>query len=113
MMRISVDLDGLKFGDLYRFIDHARSAGIPADAPVSVESEDSIGNDVGAHTLSVELGDVDELSRPAMIDGREINRYATALSRELAQESTKEDRDVLLELLDDLYGAGPSKATDS
>ena len=69
-MRVSVDLDAVKFGDLYRFVDHARSAGIPADAPITVETQDGIGNDVGAHTLSVDLGDVDELSRPTMIDGR-------------------------------------------
>lgn len=105
-MRISVDLDGVKFGDLYRFVDHARSAGIPTGAPVTVETMDGIGNEVGAHTLSVELGDVDELSRPVMIDGRDLHRYTTALSRELAQESTKDDRDVLVELLDHLYG-GP------
>lgn len=37
-----LDLDNVTFGDLYRFVDHARSAGIPDNQVVTVEAEDAI-----------------------------------------------------------------------
>lgn len=105
-IRIFVELDGLTFGDLYRFVDHARSAGLLEEMPVTVESTDAIGNDLGAHTLAADLGVVDALSRPAMIDRSDVRRYAVALQKEISQESDLADVAVLKELLQDLWHAG-------
>ncbi len=92
----------MTFGELYRFVDHARSAGVTADAEVTVERTDDLGNDLGAHALSADLGDIDELTRPALIDRANLDRYVSALSRELTQDSDKADREVLRQLLEDL-----------
>lgn len=102
-VRIFVELDGLTFGDLYRFVDHARSAGLHDDMPVTVETTDGIGNEVGAHTLVAELGAIIDLTRPAMIDRSDVHRYAEALQREISQESDLADVEVLKELLRDLW----------
>jgi hypothetical protein len=107
-IRIFVELDGLTFGDLYRFVDHARSAGLQDDMPVSVETTDGIGNEVGAHTLAGELGAVNDLTRPAMIDRSDVHRYAEALRKEISQESDLADAEVLKELLRDLWRAEDS-----
>ena len=101
-VRISVDLDGLTFDQLYRFVDHARSAGVGGDDNVTVDRTDELGNDLGAHTFSANLGDVDEPTRPLLIDRVNLDRYVDALSRELSQESDKADLEVLRQLLEDL-----------
>jgi hypothetical protein len=99
-----LDLSNLTFGDLYRFADHARSAGIPDDVQVTVEDTDALGNDVGAHALVAELGDVDQLSRPVLIDSRTAYLYAEALGNVLAQREDSGDRDFLDRLHTDLLG---------
>ncbi len=58
------DLDGLTFGDLYRFADLARGAGLDEDELVGVETTDEVGNELGTHTLVADLGDADGLVRP-------------------------------------------------
>lgn len=100
----SVALENLTFGQLYRFVDHARTSGISDDELVAVDSEDNLGNEVGAHTLTVDLGDVDQLARPVLIDGVEAREYAQALYNDLQQNSDKSDREILGRLLDDLWG---------
>lgn len=100
-MRISIDLDGLTFGDLYNFVDLARSARIAPEEAVTVETEDGIGNDVGAHTLAAELGTT-VTEPPIQLRRSDVARYADALSRELSQESDGADLGVLRQLLDDL-----------
>jgi len=97
-----LSLDGLTFGDLYRFVDHARQAGIDEDQTVTVESTDNLGNELGAHTLVADLGDIDELSRPVLIDAGDARVYAESLSREINQESDQYDRPPLRRLLADL-----------
>ena len=79
---------------------------------MTVETTDNLGNEVGAHTLTAELGDVDELVRPVMIDGVEARIYAESLSRLLRREDDKSDLSALDRLLDDLYGV-PHKASDT
>ena len=44
-----LDLDKVTFGDLYRFVNHARSAGIPDDQVVTVETQDAIGTPTDTH----------------------------------------------------------------
>lgn len=93
-LRISFDLDdSLTFGDLYRFVDHARAAGLDDDQRVTVERTDNIGNPVDVHTLAADLGDVEELSRPALWFHREdLDRFTPLLERELAQERQRGPR---------------------
>lgn len=100
-MRISIDLDGLTFGELYNFVDLARSAHIGSEEAVTVETEDGIGNDIGAHTLAADLGSA-VMEPPVLLRRVDAVRYVEALSRELTQESDKADGEVLRQLLDDL-----------
>jgi hypothetical protein len=99
-----LDLDGATFGGLYRFVDHARSAGVPADQPLTVEAHDALGNQLDTHTLVAELGEVDELSRPVMIDPSNARRYLDALHQLLTQQSDREDGKIVGELADLLAG---------
>lgn len=103
-MRISIDLDDLTFGELYSFVDLARSARIGPEEKVTVETEDNIGNDIGAHTLSAELGSA-VVESPVLLRRTDTGRYIEALARELAQESDQADIDALRHLLDDLNEA--------
>lgn len=99
-----LDLDGLTFGALYRFADLARSAGLAEDARVTVKTTDELGNELGAHTLVADLGDVDDLTRPVLVDGRDAPVFAASLARELAQDSDESDREPLRRLLAALHG---------
>lgn len=99
-----LDLDGLTFGALYRFADLARSAGVGETDLVTVVRTDELGNDLGAHTLVADLGDVDDLTRPVLVDGRDAPIFATSLARELAQDSDSSDREPLERLLASLRG---------
>lgn len=98
-----LDLDGLTCGDLYRFADLARAAGLGEDGLVTVETSDALGNELGAHTLVLDLGDVDGLVRPVLVDGRDAPVFAASLARELAQESDASDREPLRRLLAALH----------
>ncbi len=89
-MRISIDLDGLTFGELYNFADLARNAHVDPADKVIVETEDGIGNDVGAHTLAADLG-LAAIEPPVLLRRADASRYVDALARELAQESDKAD----------------------
>lgn len=100
-MRISIDLDDLTFGELYNFVDLARNANVGPEEHVIVETEDNIGNEVGAHTLAADLGAA-PVDPPVILQRNDVIRYVDALSRELAQESDKGDLEVLNHLLDDL-----------
>lgn len=99
-----LDLDELTFGALYRFADLARSAGLQDDDPVTVETTDALGNELSTHTLVADLGDVDELTRPVLIDGGDAPIFAASLARELAQDSDESDREPLQRLLAALHG---------
>jgi len=103
-MRISIDLDDLTFGELYSFVDLARNARVGPDEKVTVEAEDNIGNDIGPHALSTDLGSA-VVESPVLLGRTDATRYVDALARELAQESDQADTEVLRQLLDDLTRA--------
>jgi hypothetical protein len=97
-----LDLEKATFGDLYRFVDHARAAGIPEDQHVTVETTDTIGNPADHHVLVADLGDVEQLTRPVLIDRDAARDYFEALMNVLAQRDDKTDREVLDRLANDL-----------
>ncbi|PRX48692.1 hypothetical protein B0I33_104510 [Prauserella shujinwangii] len=97
-----LDLDKVTFGDLYRFADHARAAGISPDDYVTVETTDPIGNPIDHHTLVADLGGVDEVSRPIVIDRTRAALYAQALGELLTGEADETDRDFLNDLASEL-----------
>lgn len=103
-LMLRLDLDGLTFGDLYRFADLARGAGLDEDELVGVERTDAVGNMADNPTLVADLGDTDGLVRPVMVDGRDARGLAVSLARELAQESDESDREPLRRLLAALRG---------
>ncbi len=95
-----LELDKLTFGDLYRFVDHARAAGIADDHHVTVETHDQFGNLMDTHTLVADLGNVDNVSRPVLIDRADARAYADALGKVLTHEEI--DSETLNHLADDL-----------
>lgn len=102
--RLSIDLEGLTFGRLYRFVDLARSSGVDGDTAVTIESTDGLGNDIGAHALSGELGEGLLNESPVLVERDRVDAYVKSLSRELRQESDATDRPILKHLLDTLEG---------
>lgn len=97
-MRISVDLDDLTVGDLAVFVDTARAAGLPSSQTIAVERDDNLGNDVGPHTLSLEVGQSSEV--PIIIRQSDAVRFAAAVTAFAAQDDRPGDRDVLHELVE-------------
>lgn len=98
--RVSINIDGLTFGELYRFVDLARSSGLDAETAVIVESTDRLGNEIGPHSLSAELGGGFLSEAPVLIPRNRIDAYVNSLGRELAQEGDATDRSILRELLE-------------
>jgi hypothetical protein len=74
-LRIDLDIDKLTYGDLYRFADQARAAGVPEDR--QVEQDWSDNQEVIA--LTADLGDVDSVVRPVLVDGLDAPIYAAAV----------------------------------
>lgn len=111
-LRISIDLDdSVTFGDLYRFVDHARAAGLGETDRVTIERDDAVGNPLDVHALAADLGDVDQLMRPTFwLTPREVDRFTVALEREMRQESDTEDVEVLRDLLRELWAAQGAEA---
>lgn len=99
-----LEFNDATYGDLYRFADHARSAGISEDTLLTVETHDELGNPLDSHMLVSDLGTVDRLSRPVLVDERDAAHYAQALERTMIRESTKDDDEVLGELANLLRG---------
>jgi hypothetical protein len=100
---LSLDLSNATFGDLYRFTDLARAGGMPDGTALQVDIFDNVGNRTEYPTLIADLGDVDSLVRPILLDGLDVQLYADALTRILSQEEGKADREILSKLLNDLY----------
>jgi len=96
---LRLDLDGLTFGDLYRFADPDRGAGLDEDQLAGVETADEDSQDVEVRALLADLGDADGLVRPVMVDGRDAPGFAVSLARELAQDSDPSEREPLRRLL--------------
>ncbi|GLY68782.1 hypothetical protein [Amycolatopsis taiwanensis] len=102
-----LDLDKVTFGELYRFVDHARAAGIPDDQQITVEAEDEVGNPMDTHVLVADLGDVDEITRPVLIDSRDASLYADAVGNVLTQSNDRSDDEALSRLHNELLGLPP------
>lgn len=99
-----LDFGNATFGDLYRFVDHARAVGIPDDRPLSVETTDALGNPLETHALVADLGNIDAVSRPVLIDLGDARLYAEVVARLHLQEHSQEsDRERIDHLLDDLH----------
>lgn len=109
MLILKLDLlENPTFGDLYRFADLARSAGIPADRPLEIETDDNVGNEIGPHMISADLGNLDEISRPILIDGRDARDFAEAVSYLHTQGHVGEQNDEAVSRLLDLLWRGPA-----
>lgn len=102
-----LDLDKVTFGDLYRFVDHARAAGLRDEDHVTVETHDPLGNPEDTHVLVADLGDVDEVTRPVLIDSRDASLYADAVGNVLTQSNDKQDNEALERLHNELLALPP------
>lgn len=71
---------------------------------MTVETTDAVGNELDPHALVADLGDVDDLARPVLVDARDAPIFAASLARELAQDSGASDREPLRRLLAALHG---------
>lgn len=85
---IYLDVSTATYEDLYRFVDHARAAFVPGERRVTLDP-------TSGPVITANLGEVDHLSRPVLLDRRDLDRYTNALERELAQESDRNDTEVL------------------
>ena len=104
-LTLNLDLHELTYGALYRFADQARAAGVPDDQKVEQITEDNVGNDLGPFgSLTLDLGEVDSLVRPVLIDGVDAQHYAEVLGKMLAQETLPPDESGLDELHNLLLG---------
>lgn len=66
---------------------------------MTVETTEALGNELTSHALVADLGNVDGLTRPVLVDGQDAPGFAASLARELAQESDGSDREPLRRLL--------------
>ncbi|UDF18770.1 hypothetical protein [Rhodococcus qingshengii] len=64
-LKVSIELDGMTFGDLYNFVDLARGAHIDADEVVSQVPYDNHDDNV-IHKFEVELPDGNVRKAPDM-----------------------------------------------
>jgi len=103
---LRLDLNDLTFNDLYRFTDLARAAGIPGGQ--KVEQEHYNGDESLPVEFVADLGDVDNLIRPVLVDGADAARYGVMLSRMLAQQSWPADESEMSTLVDVLLGNEPT-----
>ncbi len=87
-LMLRLDLDGLTFGDLYRFADLARGAGLDEDHLVGVETADEDGQDVEGRALVAVVGDTDGPVRPVMVDGRDARASRSRLPGSWSRSAT-------------------------
>lgn len=114
-LRLTVELDGLTFSDLYRLADMARAAGIPADQKVDLDGSFGDGNTSDfPHSIVVDLVDAAVLPRVVTLLGPDAALYADILADVLYGDgdvralASSEDGKALQRLVSALRGH-PSK----
>ena len=80
-MRLRIELEGMTYGELFQFVDLARSSGIDPDSEVMQARVDHHGEDFGVEALEAEMDLSGREIRPRTLGAQEVSELIGMMDR--------------------------------